>query len=263
MRINREARQHPVPVSDDLFDFIATAKRLYDQTGGAFDVSSTPLVRCWGFFTRNPRIPTQREIDEARANVGMEHVQLDEEKCTVFFTREGLELTPASMGKGFAIDRAVAIARERGLQDVLLNGGFSSVYASGAPAWKDHWQIDVRNPLGSEKPLARLRLCNQGFSSSGSEDQKILADGHLFSHIIDPRTGWPAEEMLNINVVAPTATEAEALSTAFFVLGVEKTLEYCENHSEIGVVMLAAAQQPGGHPRVITANLDPSQVEVV
>ena len=99
-------------------------------------------------------MPTQGEIEEARSKVGMEYVELDDREQTIRFTREGVELSPASMGKGFALDSALQIAQRKGLETVLMHGGHSSVLASGAPAWRSAWQIDVRNPLDHESPLA-------------------------------------------------------------------------------------------------------------
>lgn len=262
MRLNRAAAQAPVEVSQELFDFLSEAYRLYEETDGAFDISSTPLVRCWGFFQGTPRVPSESEIEEALSNVGMRYVELDETKRTVYYRKPGVELTSASMAKGFALDRALRIAHSRGLENVLLNGGFSSVLASGAPVWKDHWQIDIVNPLDEKNPLAHLRLFNQGYSSSGSAARNIRHEGRLYSHLIDARTGWPARTMLNVNVVAPTASRAEALSTAFFVMGVEKTIDYCENHPEIGALILPMPNEEG-KTRVISTGLGQSQLEVI
>lgn len=261
-RINQQAAQKPVEVSEEIFTLIKLAKEFHAKTGGAFDITTTPLVRCWGFFTREGRVPSREEIERALQCVGMDFVELDEEKRTVFFKKEGVELTPASIGKGYALDRALQVARENGLKTVLLNGGFSSVLASGAPKWRDSWQIDIRNPLDHENPLARVQLRNQGFSSSGSEEQQFEYQGKTYGHILDPRTGWPVGHMANVNVIAPTAAEAEALSTAFYVMGVEKTLEYCENHTDIGVLILCNPDETG-NAEVVTSNLNQDRVEVL
>lgn len=262
VRINRLAAREPVPVGPEIFDLIKLAQTIHAETNGAFDITSTPLSRCWGFFSRQGRVPSQDEIDAARRKTGMEFVELNEAGRTVFFHKEGIELTPASLGKGLALDYALHAARRLGLTTVLLNGGFSSVLASGAPQWRNAWQIDVRNPLDHQRPLARIQLRDQGFSSSGSELQKIEAGGKTYGHILDPRTGWPADAVLNVNVTAPTALHAEALSTAFYVMGVEKTLKYCENHPEIGVIIL---QKPDaqGRAEIITSNINPERVEVL
>ncbi|MDP8246028.1 MAG: FAD:protein FMN transferase [Candidatus Hinthialibacter antarcticus] len=261
-RVNNEAHLAPVEVSVELFRMLKLSKQLSEETGGAFDITTTPLTRCWGFFYRSGRLPEESEIAKALETVGMENVILDEEKHTVFFTKEGVELTPASIGKGFALDHASRIAKKKGLNDVLLNGGYSSVLASGAPEWKDCWQIDVRNPANHSQAAARLRLYNQGFSSSGAEEQHFEHEGKTYGHIVDPRTGWPAEQVMSVNVTAPTAAHAEALSTAFYVMGVEKTLDYCENHTQVGVVILTEPKN-GSKGELITANLESKQLEVV
>ncbi|MBN2329127.1 MAG: FAD:protein FMN transferase [Candidatus Omnitrophica bacterium] len=261
-KLNQQAAKAPVQVREEIFALVKLAKEYHAKTGGAFDITATPLVRCWGFFQREGRVPSREKIDQALSCVGMDYVELDEEKRTIYFRKEGVELTPASLGKGYALDRAMEAAHENKLKTVLINGGFSSVLASGAPKWRDSWQIDVRNPYNHEAPLAHVRLRNQGFSSSGSELQQFEYEGKTYGHIIDPRTGWPAGHMVNVNVIAPTAAEAEALSTAFYVMGVEKTLKYCENHRDIGVLMLCSPDEKG-RAEVKTANLNQDGVEVL
>lgn len=261
-RVNEEAHKGPVEVSVELFRMLKISKRLSEETGGAFDITTTPLIRCWGFFYRSGRVPSDEEIAEALEKVGMEKVVLDEDKGTVFFTQEGVELTPAPIGKGFALDHAIRIGKKGGLNDVLLNGGFSSVLASGSPEWKDCWQIDVRDPNNHSQAVARVRLYDEGFSSSGAEEQHFEHEGKTYGHIVDPRTGWPAEQVMSVNVTAPTAAYAEALSTAFYVMGVEKTLDYCENHAQVGVVILTEPKN-GDKAELITANLKSKQLEVV
>ncbi|MGI6454433.1 MAG: FAD:protein FMN transferase [bacterium] len=160
--VNARAAYEPVRVSKEVYTLVKLAKRIFSQTNGAYDLTSTPLTRCWGFFQRQGRVPTQGEIEEARSKVGMEYVELDDREQTIRFTREGVELSPASMGKGFALDSALQIAQRKGLETVLMHGGHSSVLASGAPAWRSAWQIDVRNPLDHESPLARLAVTQPG-----------------------------------------------------------------------------------------------------
>ena len=207
-RVNAQASKAPVPVSPAIFAWVSLAKKIFSETEGAYDISCTPLARCWGFFFRHGRMPQEQEIAEARSRVGMQHVILDEERQTIFFEKEGMELTPASIGKGYALDRGAAIAREKGLGNVLLNGGFSSVYAAGAPAWKDRWQFNLRHPNRTGENLALISLRDRGFSSSGRVAQKFVHEGKVYGHIIDPRFGHPAEHIETVSVFAPTAAEA-------------------------------------------------------
>ncbi len=262
MDVNARAAKEPVQVSPEIYNLVKMAKRLFSQSNGAYDITSTPLSKCWGFFYREGRLPSEEEIKTAREKVGMHHVKLNDQEHTIFFEKDGIEINPGSIGKGFALDCAMRVAHAGNLDTVLMHGGFSSILASGHPAWKDAWQIDVRNPLDHENPLARMQLKEQGFSSSGSELQNFEINGKTYGHIIDPRTGWPAEEALNVNVVANTAAEAEAFSTAFYVMGVEKTLEYCENHPHVGVLIL---WQPNGadQPEVVHKNIPEDYMEVL
>ncbi|MEW6234336.1 MAG: FAD:protein FMN transferase [Candidatus Omnitrophota bacterium] len=262
--VNERAALEPVPVGEEIAEMVKLAKRIHRETEGAFDITTTPLSRCWGFFQRKGVIPHPEDIEAAKKRIGMDGIALDEERKTIQFTKPDIEITPASIGKGLALDHAMKIARDRGLKDVLLNGGFSSVLASGAPAWKESWQIDVRNPFDCERPIARLQLKNQGFSSSGSEEQFFLHEGKRYGHIIDPRTGWPSCKVFSVSVVAPTAALAEALSTAFCVMGVEKTLEYCENRKDkdIGAILIPMPDDKG-RSEIIASNFNTDCVEVL
>jgi FAD:protein FMN transferase len=260
--LNRTAHEKPIKVSPELFEMVKLARHYYHKTKGAFDITATPLIRLWGFFSRNPRVPSEAEIEKTKENVGMNHLVLDEENKTIFFRKKGIELTPASMGKGMALDYAIRISRSQGLHNVLLNGGFSSVLASGAPLWKDHWQFDIRNPVKHEKPLAIARLRDMSFSTSGSELQHFVHEGKTYGHIVDPRTGWPVYNMLSVSVFTKNAAEAEILSTAFYVMGVEKTLRYCENYKNIGVLILCLPVQSGRH-EILSANINEDFVEVI
>ena len=260
--VNQYAAQSPVTVSQELFSMVKLAHRIYRETSGAYDITSTPLSRCWGFFARKGRVPSKAEIEKARERTGMHHVKLDVKNHTIFFGRDGIELNPASIGKGLALDYAMRIAQRRGLYNVMLNGGYSSVLASGAPPWRLCWQIDVRNPLNPNKPLARVQLTGKGFSCSGSEVQQFTKHGKSYSHLIDPRTGRPAEGILQCAVIAPTAAEAEAYSTAFAIMDVEQSREFCKRRPQLGCVMLHASHTDNRIHRT-TVNLDESQVEVL
>src|SRR5262249_24592677 len=119
-------------------------------------------------------------------------------------------------------------------------GGHSSLLARGCHTGYDGWPVGIRHPLFPDRQFAVLLLNDRGMSTSGSTVQYFRHRGHRYGHIIDPRTGWPVESMLPATVVAPTATEAEALSTAFFVIGVEKAREYCHNHPQVAALLVPA-----------------------
>ena len=148
MGVNRHAATEAAPVSEELFALLRLCRTLSDDTGGAFDITSTPLSRCWGFLRREGRLPASGEIDAARSVVGAGLVVLDEEAHTVRFAREGVELNLGSIGKGYALGRMAAILADAGVKDALVSAGGSSVLALGAPddGWTDdRWTIDVKS----------------------------------------------------------------------------------------------------------------------
>jgi thiamine biosynthesis lipoprotein len=259
--LNETAWKEPVKVSDDMFRLLTLAKSVFEWTEGAYDLTSTPLAKCWGFFYRDGRMPNEQEIALAKGRVGMQHVILHDKDQTVFFEKRGIELTPASIGKGYALDRAAVLAEGKDFNTFLLNGGGSSMVARGNPAWKDAWAFNIRHPFNKDQSIAQIQLKDKGFSSSGCQEQFFEQDGKQYGHIIDPRSGYPASEVVSVNVTAPTAAEAEALSTAFYVLGVEPVLKYCENHPHIGVLMILP-QGKSEHTQLITINLKAQEVEV-
>jgi thiamine biosynthesis lipoprotein len=239
-RVNRLAAVEPVPVEENLFALLAVAARLSAETEGAFDVTAGALIKTWGFYRRQQRMPSVPERRAALAKVGMRHVALDPEARTVRYLRPGLEINLGSIGKGYALDRAAGLLREEwNLSAALLHGGHSSVYAMGtAPGDPRGWAVGIKHPWQPDWRLAVVRLRDRALGTSAATFQHLEWAGRKLGHILDPRTGWPAEGVASASAVAPTAAEADALATAFFILGVEKTRLYCEAHPGVGAVLL-------------------------
>jgi thiamine biosynthesis lipoprotein len=239
-RLNVHAARHPVPVEKGLFDLLVLAKRLHEETGGAFDVAIGALIKAWGFYWRQGAVPAEAERTAARQRIGMQHVTLDPQRQTVAYARQGLGINLGSIGKGHALDRARVVA---GAHDVLLHGGHSSVLAWGSEgAGRNGWAVGLLDP---ERPGCRravLRLCNRGMGTSAITHQHFMHEGRKLGHLLDPRTAWPAEGLLSATVTAPTAAEADALATAFYILGLDGAQSYCAAHPEIGAVLLTADQ---------------------
>ncbi len=233
---------------------------LSEQTGGAYDVTSGALSLAWGFVRGPKRVPDAAALAEARARTGWQHLRLDREDQTVAFDRAGIQINLGSIGKGYAIDCAAAvIGRHWFPTSALIHGGQSSVYALGSPPGRlgGRWEVAVRNPLRPETPLGLVRLRNRGLGTSGSAFQQFVADGKVYGHILDPRTGEPAcGGPLSVTVLAPTAADADALSTAFYLLGPDAARDHVERHPEIGVV-LVEADAAHAAPRILTFGLGP------
>ena len=245
--INREAASRAVPVERSLFDLLSLCKRLYDETGHAFDITVGPLTRCWGFLRRDGRIPASDELEQARTLVGSDKFLLDDETRTIRFLREGMEVNLGSIGKGYALDRVAASMRDR-VPNALLNAGASSIYAVGAGDRNEGWIVGLRDPRNKNRRLAKLRLRHCALSTSGSEEQFFEHDGQRYGHIIDPRSGWPAQRVTSVSVVARSAAESDALATAFYIGGREVAEKYCAAHPDVLAIILERdAERPVIH----------------
>ena len=245
-RLNAGAHERAMRVTPGLFRLLEHARELTQETSGAFDLTIAPLVRCWGFMGGTGSMPEPAAIEEARAQVGMQHVELDAAQLTVRFTRPGVMLDFGAIGKGYAVDRAVELLREAGVTSALIHGGTSTAYAlgrpppasgadvppapelqagrsqdggsrDGCPTSQDgaRWKIAVTSPGHDDaKPLTVVELENESLSVSAVWGRSFRAGEKTYGHIIDPRTGAPADGALLTVVVLPHATETDALSTA-------------------------------------------------
>ena len=234
--INLTAHEDPVRLDKELFDLFSLCVRLTEETGGAVDITSGCLWKAWGFAQRQGGIPSAEELDHALEHTGWQFLELDEAAQTIRFKKQGIELNFGCVGKGFALDIAAKKLRHHAVDRFLCSGGLSSILASG-----QGWKIGIAHPLRPGQRLRELALNDIAVSTSGSQKQFFRHGGRRYSHLIDPRTGHPAEGVLTATVFAPTATLAELLSTAFFVLGAQKAAEYCQTHPEISAVLTIAS----------------------
>jgi FAD:protein FMN transferase len=218
-RVNREAGRRPVRVDADLWDILDQCKKYHRMTGGAFDVTAV-------------------------SGAGGDALILDPERRTVRFARPDAFIDLGGFAKGCALDRAAGILRRFGVTRGLLNGGNSSILAVGRHPNGEAWRVAVRDPFGGEDaaPVAQLRLADQAFSCSG-----VLSPGQAESDVIAPRRGEPLTEQAACVVVAPTAAEAEALSTACLVMGKEQAREYFDRDAGSGL-SVGWIDAPDGRP---------------
>ncbi len=248
-QINEQAALGPVQVEEGLFGLLQLADQIYHLTEGAFDLTATPLWEVWGFAQRKPRVPTQTELAEARERVGWQYVRLNPSERTVQFSRPGIRLNLASIGKGYAVDRCGEMLRQAGIEDFIIHGGQSSVLAHGnrqdSPSGVG-WPVGLRHPLRPECRLGQLALKDRALGTSGSGVQFFYSGRRRYGHIIDPRTGQPGGEgILSVTVLAPTAAEADALATALFLLGVEKARQVCQNRPDLAALFVLLNPQTG------------------
>jgi thiamine biosynthesis lipoprotein len=221
--LNGRAAREPVRVTPGVFALLQHAKRISEETSGAFDITVAPLVRCWGFMRGGGRTPLPGELAEARGKVGMNLVRLDEADSTVRFAQEGVMLDLGAIGKGYAVELAAGVLREAGVGSALLHGGSSTVYALGHPPDADRWKVAIDGPPRRQdtraSPLALVLLKDESLSVSAVWGKSFQAGGKVFGHVLDPRTGRPVTGALLAAVILPSATETDALSTALLVAG--------------------------------------------
>src|SRR3954470_805449 len=247
IRINRRAADAPVAVEARLFGLMQQAQRLHRETAGALDVTSGPLSEAWGFSRREGRVPSEAQIAEALDRVGMQHVVLDETQRTIKYARPGVSINFNSMGKGYALDRMAELLAEHDVDDYLIHGGKSSVLARGSQPGSDipGWRVGVRHPLCPTERLGELVLRDEALSTSGAGTQFFIRRGRRYGHILDPRSGYPAEGLYSATVIAPTAAEAEGLSTAFYVMGPERVGEFCDTRPQIAALLVGPGEREG------------------
>ena len=219
-RMNRDAADRPVRLSPELYDLLAACLHYSEVSDGAFDITVGPLMRVWGFTRGEGALPRPSDVSAARARVGYHHVRLDRDSRSVRFDRSGVELDPGGIGKGYAVDRAVEILRGDQVTVALVSAAGSSIYGMGAPPDEpDGWRITIRAPEDPNKSAAEVNLKDMSISTSGSYEKFFWAEGRRYSHLIDPRTGSPAQGTAAVSVVAPRTIDSEAWTKPYFING--------------------------------------------
>jgi FAD:protein FMN transferase len=225
-RLNREAATHPVAVEPELFDFIAEAMRYNRESDGAFDITVGPLMKAWGFFRGEGRMPLDDELAAARRHVGAAHVVLNPADETIAFDEPGVELDLGGIAKGYAVDRVVHLLRQRHVAAALVSSGGSTIYGLGAPPGRKGWNVSIQDPLDRRMFAQSVTLNDRALSIAGTSERFFEVDGVRYSHIMDPRTGRPVQGVVSVVVLAPTGTAGDALDDALFVMGVERSRAY-------------------------------------
>ena len=218
-RINRDAAEKPVKVSAELFRLIEACIKYSQISNGAFDITVGPLIKVWGFYKGTGRLPHRAEIRQTLTRTGYGSILLDPDSQTVRFEKAGMEIDPGGIGKGYAVDRMADILRSAGIQSALISGGGSSIYAIGTPPNGDGWKAKIRNPKSPSKTIEEVLLKDESMSTSGNYEKFFLVGGKLYSHIFDPRTGYPATGTVSVSVIAPRTLDSEAWTKPFIING--------------------------------------------
>lgn len=245
--LNAVAALGPTSVDPRLFHLLERAAEMSEATGGAFDPTIGPLLRCWGFVGNTGAMPSAREIEAARSVVGIHHVSLDPDILTVRYDRERVELEFGAIGKGYAIERAVALLREEyEIDRALIHGGTSTVYGLGAPPGADAWTIAVQRPYAAPgEAVLTMDLRDRAVSVSAPHGKWFEQGGKRYGHVLDPRTGYPAAGSVLAVVATASATDSDALSTALLVLG-ESGMSLIRSLRPDAFVLVGTHEEEGG-----------------
>jgi thiamine biosynthesis lipoprotein len=177
-------------------------------------------MKLWGFYKGFGRLPAPAEVAAALPRTGYRHVHLDAAARTVTFDRPGVELDPGGIGKGYAVDRMVDVLRRQGFQIALVSGSDSSIYGMGAPPTEPKgWRVGIKDPRNARRTAAEVFLKDMSMSTSGGYEKFFRAEGRTYTHIMDPRTGYPAQGSLSVSVIAPRTIDSEAWAKPYFVNG--------------------------------------------
>lgn len=259
--INATSAQIWIDLSPDLFQLLLLAKKIHTQTNKAFDITAGPLIKAWGFLQRKGKTPTPEKLTKAFACCGMDNVEFHERECKIRFQIPDVEINLGAIGKGWAIDKAVELIELEGVENFLIHGGHSSVRSCGERGLTEQntpskgWPVGLRHPLLREKRIGTITLKNKALGTSGSGTQFFIEKGRKIGHILDPRSGQPANSVLSATILADTAAEADALATAAYILGPRHIDQFAPDGSDVAAILVVQEDRTG-RLTVILANLD-------
>ncbi len=240
-RINRKAFGEAIEVEEQLIELLCLSLELSRTTGGAFDMTSAPLSRCWGFWDGVARQPTSFQIDQAKSQVDWQAVVIDRQRHSLTF-KQPCELDLGAIGKGYALDRVAVELQDSSITNGLIHAGHSTVLA-----WREQrrgrraqWPVGLRHPLEQERDFGCFRLSQGALSTSGQGERSFRYQGKSYGHVIDPRSGYPAATHLSATVVTDGAARADALSTAFLVMEIDEIKAYCARFADVTAVVTTA-----------------------
>ncbi|MBN1866340.1 FAD:protein FMN transferase [Candidatus Sumerlaeota bacterium] len=225
------------PEEAEILDVLDEARRVSELSGGAFDITVASVGRLWDFDPHRPRIPTEEEIASAIDGIDYRQVVVDRATSSVLLAGEGARIDLGGIAKGTAIDRAVDYLTSHGIRSALVDAG-GDVYVLGKKTRGVPWKIALQDPRDTTGVLATLTPENIAVVTSGDYERAIAIDGKRYHHILDPRTGMPAEGLISVTVFAPKAQTADALATALFVLGPERGMELAERLEGVEAILI-------------------------
>lgn len=218
--INKNAGINPVKVDRELFDLIERALQISKITDGAFDISFASVDKIWRFDGSMTQKPTEEEITNSVAKIGYQNIVMDKENQTVFLKLTGMKIGFGAIGKGYAADKVRTMLKENGVAAGIINASGDLTAWGHQPDGSD-WMIGITNPLNKNKVFSWFPIVDAAVATSGNYEKFVEFDGVKYSHIIDPRTGYPATGLVSVTIFANSAELCDALATSIFITGPE------------------------------------------
>ncbi|MDO8707082.1 FAD:protein FMN transferase [Pseudomonas sp.] len=233
--INKKAGIGPVKVGQELIEVLKEGRRVSELSGGAFDVTIGPLSNLWGFDEEKKSVPPAEKIDEQRRLVDYRKLKIDEAASTVYLGEKGMMIDVGGIAKGYALKKAMKVFEEAGIRDVIINAG-GNLNLRGGKKGKP-WKIGIQDARNEKKLLGVLNITETSVSTSGDYQRFFIKDGVRYHHILDPKTGSPAKGLVSVTVVGRNEAMTDAMSTAVFVLGLEKGTDLIKKAGAEGIIV--------------------------
>ncbi len=232
--VNAGAAAQPMKISQELFDLLATSVEYSKMTNGAFDITYASVGYLYDYRERVR--PDEKDIQSALPGINYRHLLLDPKTRTVKFAREGVRIDLGGIGKGYAVDRGIAVLQERGFTQALVTAGGDSRIMGDR--FGNPWVVGIRHPDRKDEVIARIPLEDAAISTSGDYERYFDENGVRYHHIIDPKTGHSASKVRSATIIGPTATRTDGLSKTAFVLGAEKAIEIYNRLEDIDAILV-------------------------
>lgn len=246
-KLNASAFEKPFECSPELWEILSESRRYYEISEGAFDITVTPLLKLWGFHSKRGSIPDAEEIAVALKLVGLEKVVFDDSARTVRFTLDGMSFDLGGIAKGWALDKAAIVTKNIGMNQGFIDLGGNVLCLEKAPPEKKAYKVGIRNPFKSDEHFTTIDMLNEAVATSGNYERYVVIDGKNYTHVMDPRTGCPVENMLSVSIVAPTGIETDAYSTGIFINGVQFAEKLVKNNPKLKILIVSRDYNaPGG-----------------
>ncbi|WP_421801497.1 FAD:protein FMN transferase [Flagellimonas sp.] len=216
--INKNAGIKPVKVSRELINLIERSIKISEITDGAFDITYASMDEIWRFDGTMDKVPSQERIEKSVSKVGYQKIQLDQENQTVFLPEKGMCIGFGAIGKGYAADRAKDLLVSKDVKGGIINAS-GDLTTWGTKVTGEKWLVGIANPLSKDKVFSWLPIIESSVATSGNYEKYIVLDGKKYSHIIDPRTGYPTRGINSVSIFAKQAELCDALATAVFIMG--------------------------------------------